>query len=66
MIKVEVVKGEGTTELFFELRNTSDVFLADLDSIYAAIVGGKVISSGYLNTSKLSIKIADPVENSST
>jgi hypothetical protein len=64
MIKVEVVKSEGTTELFFESRNDSQVFLDDLDAMYAALVGGTVTGSSFVSSTKFRVRYKNPEEPS--
>lgn len=61
MVKVEVeVSKEDVTTLFFEARDASDHTRAGLDAIYAALVGGKIISSGYNDSTRFVLKIKMP------
>lgn len=60
MIKVDVVRAGGSVQLIFEARNTTPVFLDDLDSIHEALRAGKITSSNFLTSSKLSVDFEIP------
>ena len=59
MIKLEVVKKQGSTVLYFESRNDSSENLDELDEAYQALMGSTPKRGGYNGSNRFEIEVKD-------
>jgi len=62
MIKVDVVKREGSTVLYFEQRLTTQDGMDELDEVYSCLLGSQPRRGGYLDSNRFEIEVKDPGE----
>lgn len=59
MVKVEAVQKDGFITLYFETRDSSEEGLAELDTVYEALLCNRPKQGGYLGSTKFNVDIKD-------